>query len=418
MYFQIFLLLTAILLATQLYFFVGSLFYAKIWYPFVIKPKLEKTTALPSAHVMVPLKGLSDRLEGVLRRYAEQDYEGTYRLTLSTESEQDPAHALVQRLANGYDHVHHVIAGLATTCGQKNQNLLGAIEADEGSDIFVFADADAHAGPTWLTHLIKPLNLGENVVSTGLPYCVLSDTGLSHVLQASLTAFQAKVIMSAGATWGGATAIWRSTFEELKVADYWKVTSVDDISMYKLMQQYNLRNLFNGKRIKLIPIPDLDHTVRTQCKDMSAVTRWFVRQVFYIKFYRRPIWYLAVWGNFGNFAVTTIAPFFILAPSRELQLYGIVGLSYLLCLTVINMSLLIIRPKDDAGFFTWGKITVIGDLFANFCLQLSIPMNSFSWAKIHYKVDYHGKVTEVIHPDSPVINPPLPESSTLEETHK
>ena len=220
-------------------------------------------------------------------------------------------------------------------------------------------------------------------------------------------------MMSAGATWGGSTAIWRETFDRLDTRKVWSTSAVDDIALYKLIQHNNLRHWWGPQRIHLRVVPDLDITAESHMRDLSSLVRWFVRQIFYIKFYRRPIWHLAVWGNFGNFFVAFIAPMGLLFPSKDFQQVGMLGLSYLMFLCVINMSLPLIRRRSPS-LWVWSRVCVIGDLVANLCLQLTIPMSAFTWAGIHYKVDRSGKVIEVRHPDS--VKPTIPPSdSALEE---
>ncbi len=424
MYFTIFLILAILGLGSQLFLFLGSLFYYHIRFPLFIKPSYEKNEEFPSTHLIVPCKSASERLNAILNAFAQQDYPAQYRVTFALESERDSAYPIARRIAEQYDHVFVVTAGLATSCSQKNHNMLAALATDSESEVLAFGDADILVGPSWLKGLVHPLTLGKNVVSTGLPSSTIADTTLPHMLQTSLTSYQAKFVLSGGATWGGSTAIWRSTFEQLQIVEIWKKTAVDDITLYGQIQRHNFKHLFDWKnRIRVIPVPDLDFEARTGLNTLSAVIRWLTRQVIYLKFYRKGTWHLAVWGNFLNFVLIVVTPFFLLLSDPEMIKIGYLGISYTMFLFLINMSLPLIRKKDDISFIYWLKSSaVIGDIIANIALLKTLPMTEFTWAQITYKIRPDGTVEQVIHPSSqdekieeePSLSPPLPEESPSE----
>src|SRR5512140_1775309 len=138
----------------QFSLFARSLFFVKVLYPRMYLPRFRGAQRLPSVHLVIPCKGRSARLEAILRTFATQDYPGTYRLTVVNESERDPNHSLLKRMARDFPHVRHVVAGRTTSCSQKNHNVLAALAGDDRSEVFAFADADVLAGRTWLRDIV------------------------------------------------------------------------------------------------------------------------------------------------------------------------------------------------------------------------------------------------------------------------
>lgn len=387
--------------AVQFYIFFRSLIFWQLTYPKWWRPRFKDAKELPSVHLLIASKGLPNHLEKIIRNFANQDYAGTYKISVITESAQDPGAPLLKSLAEEYDHLRHIVAGRTTQCSQKNYNLLAGMEGDHTSDVFAFADADVHVGRNWLTQLIQPLTMGKNWLSTALPSHSLSQTKLPHIIQCALTTFQSKIIMSFGAIWGGSYAIWRETFDGLNTRELWAKTVVDDISLYQEIQKNNLRHLWGEKNIKLMPIPDLELDSYTSHNSIHQVTNWFVRQVLYIKFHRRAIWHVAVWANFSNLLLMTVLPFGMLFSwDHTFFQVGLIGFLFLLYMQVINLSLPLIRRKTECSMLTWSKMFVWGDMVANLALMSTLFTNRMVWSGITYVVGRNGKVKEVIHPDS------------------
>lgn len=397
----------AIGLATlQFFLFLQSLFFHKILSPYWYRPKYESTTEFPDVHVFVASKGISNDSEKIMRNYATLDYPGNYRVTFITESTQDPGTPLLQSLAEEYEHVRHKVAGRTDMCSQKSHNILVGMEDDHSSEIFAFADADVHVGKNWLTQLVRPLSMGKNWVSTGLPSHTLRKTTIPHLIHAALTTYQAKMVMSVGAIWGGSYALWRETFDGLGTREHWSNTVVDDISLHELIQNNNLRHWWGSKRIHLIPVPELELEVFTSHNTAASATNWFIRQVLYIKFNRRPIWYLAVWANFAGLLLMCVAPFCLFFPSDpELFRIGMIGFSFLMFMQVINLSLTLIRKRNDCSLLQWSKLFVFGDISANIALLSTLFIDRLVWSGITYEVDRNGKVTQVIHPEKELSAP-------------
>ena len=88
----------------------------------------------PRAAIVVPCKGLDPEFEENLRPLFEQDYPD-YELVFVTESEADPAHAILTRMIRESSRpAWLIVAGPAKIRGQKVHNLCAAIETLDAID--------------------------------------------------------------------------------------------------------------------------------------------------------------------------------------------------------------------------------------------------------------------------------------------
>ena len=110
---------------------------------------------LPTAAIIVPLKGVDLQLKASLRSLLHQDYPD-YEVHFVVETEQDPAYDIVQELiAEGAScRVHWHQAGCAGACGQKIHNLLTATrQLSPQVRLIAFIDSTLRPVPTWLYDL-------------------------------------------------------------------------------------------------------------------------------------------------------------------------------------------------------------------------------------------------------------------------
>src|SRR6185369_3179869 len=118
-------------------------------YRYIHRPIEIEGDAYPRVVVIVPIKGLDDDTHANIQALLSQDYP-EYRLIFTLESDEDPAVNLLEKMATEDSRIEIVIAGLATSRGQKIHNQLAAAErTNEHDDVFAFMDADARPGNQW-----------------------------------------------------------------------------------------------------------------------------------------------------------------------------------------------------------------------------------------------------------------------------
>ncbi|HKS10587.1 MAG TPA: glycosyltransferase family 2 protein [Pyrinomonadaceae bacterium] len=192
----------------------------------------------PFVSVIAPTRGHEEGFVENIKPLLAQDYP-RYEIQFVFDDPQDPSLPLVQKL-----NARTVISGPATDTGQKVHNLIVAMDhLDPRCEVIVFVDTDARPSRDWLRQLVAPL-ADENVgASTGYRWFIPERGGLASRLRG---VWNASVASALGAEttknfcWGGSTAIRRSTFEELKVAERWRGTVSDDFTITRVLKEAKL----------------------------------------------------------------------------------------------------------------------------------------------------------------------------------
>lgn len=201
----------------------------------------------PFVSIIAPCRGLEDGLNDNLGALFEQEYP-VYEIIFVTDRPDDPSLQVIgdtirAGAGRGVDG-RIVIAGEAMDCGQKVHNLKTAVtEVNPRSEVFVFVDSDARPHSQWLKSLVSPLVDEKVGAATGYRWFVPIKGNLASYLR---SVWNASIASALGARvdknfcWGGSTAIRRSTFENVEIADAWKGTVSDDFAMTRAIQRAGL----------------------------------------------------------------------------------------------------------------------------------------------------------------------------------
>ncbi|HET7102234.1 MAG TPA: glycosyltransferase, partial [Terriglobia bacterium] len=195
----------------------------------------------PPAAVIIPATGADAALEANVAAFMAQDYP-QYQLVLVVRDEKDAAHGTLDGLVKqaaargpgGSCKASLVVAGPSHAQGQKVHNLLRGLEAVmPGTEVLVFADADARPGPLWLRPLVAPLSSRDVMVSTGFRWYLPGRSFVSQLRAAwdtSIATFMGEHDCSF--PWGGSMALRAEDFERLQVRErYWASTVSDDYGL-------------------------------------------------------------------------------------------------------------------------------------------------------------------------------------------
>ena len=353
-------------------------------------PERPPPPAWPSVSIILPFSGTGSALSLSLGDLAGQDYP-VFDIRLACHAEDQPARDFAQawiqeRSARGGPSIRLAQAETARRCGQKNQNLLAALGTLEAADdILVFTDADYRRPPDWLRQLVAPIAAGEAAVSSGY-YFAVPGTGWRSALRpvTALLLFLTRQYPALRQTWGGATAISRQLFAELKVADLWATNVVDDVALAERLRQAR------------IPVAGIHAApMLAGAKDSADFDwgEWLTRQLAYL----RAIQPLA-WAGLGIGLFLLAAGLlwmaglilFAWATPTTFRLAGIAALDGLL-LAALGLKLRAAHPQPGSRR-AW--------LAAFFWLILAAPgphlRTAFSrtirWRGIHYQVDNGGRV--------------------------
>lgn len=238
-------------------------------------------------------KGADADLEGNLRPLFEQDYDD-YELIFSVESHDDAACQTIHKLILRYPgrQVRLVVAGLATTNGQKVHNLLAATERlPSDINVIAFLDADARPPRDWLRLLTQRLH--DHDAATGYRYFVPKRPSLANYILSSIDSAVVPIMFPGlhHKVWGGSWAIRRDAFEAIGLREAWKGTISDDLVAANVLAR--LKKRLATEPASILPSP-LDVNMRGMFE--------FVRRQFTVGRYYSPVLWCGslVWNCAGQ----------------------------------------------------------------------------------------------------------------------
>lgn len=265
----------------------------------------------PPAAVIIPATGADAALEVNVAAYMAQDYP-QYQLVLVVSDERDPAFNTLSTLvkesagqgSDGRCKASLVVAGPSHAQGQKVHNLLRGLEAiTPGTEVLVFADADARPGPLWLRPLIAPLSGRDVMVSTGFRWYLPGRSFVSQLRAAwdtSIATFMGE--HDSSFPWGGSMAIRAEDFERLEVRErYWASTVSDDYGLGRAVHD-------GGGRIRFEP---RCLVASRQDSTFAEFIRWTNRQIIITRVYAPRLWTLGLAAH-ALYSLTFIFGLFVL----------------------------------------------------------------------------------------------------------
>ncbi len=237
----------------------------------------------PRIALLCPCKGVEPGLERNLVSLTEMDHQN-YEVFFILASDSDPAYSIVKRVAaQSKPKAHVLIAGKPEVCGEKVNNLRVAIEQlPPEFDVLVFADSDGRPAKSWLHHLAAPLNDSRIGATTTMRWFIPNRGNLPTALLAAWNAPVVTMLSEKGRNfcWGGGTAIRRSVFDQVGVADEWKNSVSDDCSMTRALERA-------GRKIVFLPECLTLSYIETDFKGLLEFTN---RQILITHVYAEKIW--------------------------------------------------------------------------------------------------------------------------------
>jgi ceramide glucosyltransferase len=240
-----------------------------------------KTPSTTRVEILVPVKGAFPGRESILKSLLEQDHE-SYNVIFILDTEDDPANSAVDRLCTDYSHARKVISGISLSCAQKNHNLIAGIgELRSDTEIIVFYDSTNEADPEFLKRLTDPIRTGSSEVVTTFRAFKPVPQSFAGICQAIYASFVTLLICLSPKPWGGGTAIRRTTFANLNVAEAWSRTVIDDLVLGKLLDRAGVKVRIDFDRLLASPL---------QNQSISGCMDYLERQILFPKFTNPGIW--------------------------------------------------------------------------------------------------------------------------------
>jgi cellulose synthase/poly-beta-1,6-N-acetylglucosamine synthase-like glycosyltransferase len=303
--YAIFYVLVLLQVAAGLY----SLWEGLAWYQ-MVQRRLGSHAGFyaPVTALICPCKGNELGLEDNLAALTKFDYPN-YEIYFVLATSLDPALKVIERVkAASARPVHIVIAGPGEDCGEKVYNLRRAVEALPAQfEALVFTDSDVRLPRGWLTKLVAPLQDVKIGATTSYRWIIPSRAiGQGGFASAMASAWNAAIATMLGRPrdnfcWGGATAIRKSVFDDVRALEAWQGALSDDFALTAALQQ-------NGKPIVFCPECMAATTHPWTGKDLLEFTH---RQISITRVYSSKRWALGAVAHVGYsftliFALVTV----------------------------------------------------------------------------------------------------------------
>ena len=383
---------------TILYFFITAVlvialftipaiafFYRNFFYPSLVRRC--SRPYLPAVAVFIPCKGINKHLERNISSFVNLDYENL-NIYFIVESDEDSAYPVIKKVIESSDRSHCVIAGLAETCGQKNHNLVKAVEnAGHKADVYVFFDSDIPVSHKWMDDLLLPLSIPENTVATGFRWLHLENAGYGEKLHAFMNGVMWNLMqLPSQSVWGGCMAVRRNDFERLNISSYWLKTVSDDMGLQEII-------LRSGNKAVFVPecVAETDDTIHS----FTNAVGWFKRQSQVVKYHLRPLWYTSLLLFISAslnllFSIYTAAGYFSSRPA----------VFFCACFYIIMLMIwgafLKKKSADGHSILLWSILAPVHILAGTWALILSIFSNRIKWSGIIYYMAPDGTVLKTV----------------------
>lgn len=295
---------------------------------FLVKdPSVNTVEPQPFVTVIAPCKGVDQGLDVNLQAILSQQYPH-YETLFVVDDLDDPAVPVIEALIGSRSGAKLVVASTAVDSSQKVENLREAVlHASESSEVFVFVDSDARPGPSWLSHLVRPL-FRENIgASTGYRWFISPSGNLASQLRSAWNASIASALgpkFDSNFCWGGSTAIRRDLFDRLRMRDRWEGTLSDDFVMTAAIKEAGLGIAF---------VPQALSASVEECS-FSDMVEFTTRQLKITRVYSPGHWAVSFIGS-ALFVSVMLGSIVILAMPGSTSLARIVAAA-----VVVSVSLL------------------------------------------------------------------------------
>jgi ceramide glucosyltransferase len=231
--------------------------------------------------IFCPCKGTDSEFEKNIQSILNQDYRD-YEARFIVESKNDPAYAVLQTLG-----VHVLIAGRATSCGQKVHNLAYAVAHAPPADVYVFCDSDARFPRNWLSTLLAPLDATN--ITSGYRWYVADGFHFSTLMRSAWNASSVGILgdHNRNFAWGGSTAMRCETFDRLNILDAWRGSVSDDYAITRAAER---------NRVRIVFVPECLVPSYGKCT-FGELLEFTTRQIIITRVYHPALWRVGFLGH-------------------------------------------------------------------------------------------------------------------------
>jgi len=378
----------------------------------------------PRTFVIVPCKGTAGTIDSLgdnVRAVCNQDYRD-YEVVFVTESEHDPAYAIIEKaIKNTKRSAWLITAGESIDEGQKIRNLCIAIDTmnsvDRRAEVVVFADCDFCPSPDWLAELATSVDGKRVGAATGFRWFVPSDWSFFSILLSVWNSSALSVLGDRSSfAWGGSMAMMRSSFDKLGIRKRWQGALSDDYVLSKAVRE-------SGMRIRYVPGCLVPTVAATSFADLFEFT---TRQMKITRVYAPSVWKFTLVTNL-LFSITFWGSLIWIAASAlatgrvSVLLSSLIGTTFVLgFLNGLLRSRLAayLLPQHRASIrrveLLFALLSPASSLLYLANLFASLTSRRIAWAGINYEMVSESETRIISRPSIPLPIQPWPEKKEQE----
>ena len=199
---------------------------------------------LPSAVIILPVRGLDEGFDENLRAILSQAYP-KYRLLVVADDGPDPATTRIRELAADFARVSLsvVLSEAAPLRGKVNALRSALAHLTPDDEVVVFADSDIRPAADCLRQLVQPLADSTVGVATGFRWYVPPRPTFWSLVRTEWNAVSANVLFdpSRSFAWGGSCAVRRDHLAELRLEERWRGVLSDDLVLTQAVREAGLQ---------------------------------------------------------------------------------------------------------------------------------------------------------------------------------
>lgn len=367
-----------------------------------IVPNYQPRTAL-----IIPCKGLDAGFDSNIESFLRQDHTN-YQLFFVLGEKTDPAY---ERLCNIIKQsaqdprardARILIAGRPTSCSQKIHNLLYVIDRLPADfEVLAFADSDIRVRRKWLNLLVLPLYRAKCGVATGYRWFVPTRNNLATLALSAINASIAQLLGNSrfNHAWGGSMAVRREDFQRWGLAQTWRTTLSDDLSLTLAVKK-------EGKIVTFVP-----GCLAASCESITWPRLYeFCRRQFLItRVYTPRTWWLGLFSSLGSvlglWGTAALAYYAATIQAKNLPLYVAVAVFFLaghFLRAVLRQAMIVQLLREHVPQLRWAIVADVLGFWLWSIVLLGFILSSavgrtIRWRGILYKLVSPTR-TEVISP--------------------
>jgi hypothetical protein len=239
---------------------------------------LQSGSTNPHVGIIMSLRGADPFLECSLRGLMSLDYP-SHEIRIVVDSEIDPAFKIVDRVHRELAASHVVLEILDVcqhTASLKNSALVQGINGcSSRCEVYAWVDADTVPDPGWLRALVAPLQEDSVGAACGIRWYAPPTTTVANYVRHIWNSAAVIQMVAHGIGWGGAFAIRKTVYEELKLEEKWERALFEDTLASNEV-------LLRGRRMAFVPACTMPNA---ESATMKWCTNFVTRQLQGLRYY-------------------------------------------------------------------------------------------------------------------------------------